>query len=411
MSYFQEIYIKPKYRPKSDELICTYKITSKLDFKEAATIVATESSIGTWTSISTLKKSTIKKLAPKVFYLNSKTKTAKIAYNLDLFEKSNIPQLMSSIAGNIFSVKEIEKLRLENIEFPKKYLKGFLGPAYGINGVRKYFKNKKDFLLGSIIKPKLGLTYKEHAALAYEVWRNGIDVVKDDENLTNQTFNQFKKRVLLVLKYQAMAEKETKKRKIHAFNITSNPDQMLERAKFVKANGGKCIMIDIVSCGYSSIDYIRRQKINMIIHGHRAGHSAFTRDPDHGISMLVVAKLSRLVGVDQIHTGTVIGKMDGEKKDILEINKAMSQPMYNIKPSLTIASGGLYPGLVDRLIKILGKDTIVNFGGGIHGHPDGSAAGARAAYQAREAVKTGKSTKQYAKDHEELAKAIKKWGI
>ena len=411
MSYFPEFYSAPNYKPnKTTDLVCTFRIESRLPLDIAATIVATESSIGTWTGLTTLNKKIIKYLAPRIFFLDKKNKIAKIAYDLNLFEPGNIPQLLSSVAGNIFSVKEIEKLRLEDIDFPKNYAKKFLGPAFGIQGIRKYFGNRKHFLLGSIIKPKLGLTYKEHAEVAYEVWKNGVDIVKDDENLTSLSFNPFNKRVDAVMKLQALAEKETKKKKLHAFNITGLPDQMLERAKYVKKMGGKCIMIDIVSCGFGSIQFIRQRKLGLIIHGHRAGHSAFTRDPKHGISMLVLAKLARMAGIDQLHTGTVVGKMDGEKKEVLEINKAIKENFYGLKPVMPIASGGLYPGLLEKLHNILGDDVIVNLGGGIHGHPKGSEAGAIAAFQAREAIYKNISLLKYAGTHKELAEALKKWG-
>jgi len=169
------------------------------------------------------------------------------------------------------------------------------------------------------------------------------------------------------------------------------------------------VMVDVVSMGFSALDYFRRQNLGLIIHGHRAGHSAFTRDKNHGISMLVLAKLLRLVGIDQLHTGTVVGKMEGKKEDVIKINEFLRGKFGKLKPVLPIASGGMHPGLVPKLIKILGKDLVINFGGGIHGHPKGSEAGARAVYQAIEATMKNISLEVYAKTHKELREALEYW--
>ena len=150
----------------------------------------------------------------------------------------------------------------------------------------------------------------------------------------------------------------------------------------------------------------------MIIHGHRAMHGAFTRHKDQGISMLFVAKLARLAGVDELHIGTVVGKMEGEKDEVMEIRKFLMKPWYGIKRVMHVASGGLHPGLVEALFKMTGKDVVINMGGGIHGHPKGTEAGARAARQAIELVVKGKSLDEAMRSDKylELKEALEKWG-
>ncbi|MDD4289711.1 MAG: ribulose-bisphosphate carboxylase large subunit [Patescibacteria group bacterium] len=387
-------FVNLHYKPNKNDIIATYRIESKLGLEKAAIEVAAESSIGTWTKLSTLNQKTFNKLAPQIFYINKKKKIVDIAYPIENFELGNIPQLLSALTGNIFSMKAIDNLRLENLSLSTKYINSFQGPYYGINGVRKLMNIYKRPIIGSIIKPKVGLRSKQHAKLAYDVWINGVDVVKDDENLTDMSFNKFKTRVLEVMKLKNKAEKETRKKKIHVFNITAPMDTMLERAKFVKKMGGKCVMVDLVSVGLDNVQVLRQANLGLIIHGHRAGHSMFTRNPRHGMSMLVIAKLARLAGIDQLHTGTVVGKMDGSAEEVIEINKSLKEDFGinkvlrenwgKIKPTLPIASGGLYPGLTKKLIDILGNDLIINYGGGIHGHPNGSIAGARACYQSME---------------------------
>ncbi len=132
------------------------------------------------------------RLKPNIFSLSKKRKTIKIAYPVELFEAGNMPCILSSIAGNIFGMKAVKNLRLEDISFPEKIVKSFKGPKFGINGVRKVLKVRKRPLVGTIIKPKVGLNPDKHAKVAYEAWVGGCDIVKDDENLTNQKFNPFK---------------------------------------------------------------------------------------------------------------------------------------------------------------------------------------------------------------------------
>ncbi len=415
-------FIQIGYKPKYDqEIIATFYVepAKGLAFNEVADAVAGESSIGSWTDLSTLKKGTAEKIQARVFFVDVKKKIIKIAYPLALFELGSIPQFLSSVGGNIFSMKAINKLRLLDVEFPARYINSFQGPAFGLVGVRKILGIKKRLILGSIIKPKVGLSPDEQAELSYEVWKNGIDLIKDDENLTDMIFNRFEERVRKVLKMAQKVESETGKVKVYSANVTAPPDIMLERAKFVKSLGGKVVMVDVVSTGLDSVQFLRKQNLGLIIHGHRAGHSTFTRYEKHGITMLVLAKLARLAGVDQLHTGTVVGKMDGTREEVLTINQLLQEDWRDyhslrenwskIKPTLPIASGGMHPGLLPKLVESLGSDLIANFGGGIHGHMDGSGAGARGCLQAAEAVEKGIPLSVYAKDHDELSKALLQW--
>ena len=419
-------FVNLKYKPNKDDIIATYRIESKLGLRKAAIEVAKESSIGTWTKLTTLEQKTFNKLAPQISYINNKTKIVKIAYPIELFELGNIPQLLSAIAGNIFSMKIINNIRLEDLSLSTKYINSFQGPKFGINGVRKIIGIKKRPLIGSIIKPKVGLTAKQHAKLAYDIWVNGIDIVKDDENLTSMCFNKFETRVKEVMKMKRKAEKQTgchayrqAGKKIHVFNITAPMDIMLHRAKLVKKYKGKCIMVDLVSVGLDNVQVLRKLDLGLIIHGHRAGHSMFTRNPKHGMSMLVLAKLSRLAGIDQLHTGTVVGKMEGTKRQTIDINlalkedaginKVLREDWGEIKPTLPIASGGLHPGLVKKLINILGTDLIINFGGGLHGHPNGSKAGARACWQAVQLTTDKKAMQRNKSYFQDYYDAVKYW--
>jgi ribulose-bisphosphate carboxylase large chain len=402
-------YVDLKYKPTTSDLICTFKVKPArgLTMTKAAGTVALESSIGTWTSLSTMEDRIAKTLKPSVFSI--KKDIVKIAYPQELFEPGNMPQIFSSIAGNIFGMKAIDRLRLQDIELSPKLIKSFPGPAHGVPGVRKLTKVKNRPLVGTIVKPKLGLTAKEHAKVAYNAWVGGLDIVKDDENLSSMSFNKFEERVRRTLKLRDKAERETGEKKVYFANVTAETSTMLKRAELVKSLGGEYVMIDVLTAGWSAVQTLR--KTGMFIHGHRAMHGAIDRIPDHGISMLVLTQACRFMGVDNLHIGTAgIGKMHGFAKEELAFKEACLEKIPGIKPMVPVASGGLSPLMMPKLVRVMGKDIVAQMGGGCHGHPDGTVKGATAIRQATDAALKGIPLKQYAKTHKELARAIEKWG-
>jgi len=403
-------YIKLGYKPKKDELVCDFYFEPAKSAREVAGAIAAESSTGTWTTLSTMQLKKMAAIGAKVFGL--KKNRAKIAYPLDLFELGNMAQIYSSIAGNIFGMKEVRNLRLEDFHFPQKLIKSFKGPQFGIDSIRKILKVKKRPLCGTIVKPKLGLTAKEHAKVAYEAWVGGLDIVKDDENLTSQPFNKFKERAIETIKLKKKAEKETGEKKIYMCNVTAETSEMLKRAKFLKSLGNEYAMVDILTVGWSGLQSLRNEmsKLKLVIHAHRAMHAALTRNPKHGISMKVIAKTARLIGADQLHIGTAVGKMSEDRQTVTENVKALLEPMGGLKQTFPVCSGGLQPAHIPILVKYFGKDIIMQAGGGVHGHPQGTRAGARAMRQAIDAAMKGITLKEYAKDHKELKQAISKWG-
>lgn len=419
-------YINPKYKPGDRDVIAEFRMEPDgVSFEKACNEIAAESSIGTWTKVSTMNSKIAKRLKPRVFFMDKKEKTVKIAYPMDLFEHGSIPQLMSSVGGNVFGMNILKSLRLEDIDFPEDYVRGFRGPAFGIEGVRRKLGIWGRPLVGTIIKPKVGLTPRQMAEIAYNVAVGGVDFVKDDENLTSQKFCRFEERVPLILEAMDKAEEETGRRIGYSPNITAPSDVMEERAEYAKKHGSRYVMIDVLAAGWSALHQIRNLDTGMIIHAHRAGHAALTKKKDHGISMLLIAKMARLIGVDQIHVGTAhVGKMSGSSMETREIEDEMEgkfitekegehileQFWYRINPTFAVASGGLHPGHVRRLIDRMGKNIIIQAGGGIHGHRQGSRRGARAMRQAVEAAVKGVSLKKYAEDHTELRQAIKQWG-
>ncbi len=395
------------YKPNETDLICTFFVEPEgISLKEAAGGVAAESSVGTWTELTT-EQPYVKRLAAHVFSVEGSV--VKIAYPKELFEPANMPNILSSVAGNVFGLKALKNLRLLDIEFPKQLLNSFKGPAFGISGIRKLLKVPKRPLVGTIIKPKLGLETKDHAKVAYEAWFGGCDVVKDDENLSSQSFNPFEERLAQTLESRDRSQEETNERKVYMINITAETNSMVKRAQSVVDQGGEYVMVDILTCGWSALQTLRDQEFKLVIHAHRAGHAAFTKNPLHGIAMKPIATVARVIGVDQLHVGTVVGKMSETKAEVEENIEACKSELGYLKPVLPVASGGLHPRLVPALMETFGNDFVIQAGGGIHGHREGTIAGAKAMRQAVDATLYRKTLEEYSNNHHELAVALKQW--
>ncbi|NPA75613.1 MAG: type III ribulose-bisphosphate carboxylase [Euryarchaeota archaeon] len=416
-------YIELNYEPKeSDFLVWFYaEPPAGKDMRYVADRIAEESSIGTWTDLKTLLPEIWEKLRARVYEIDEKNRYVKIAYPLHLFEVENMPAILASVAGNVFGMKSVENLRVLDFRFPKELIERYEGPQYGVDGVRKMTGVSDRPFLGTIIKPKIGLPAKMHADVAYEAWVGGLDIVKDDENLASQDFNRFEDRLSLTLEKKDLAEEETGEKKIYLVNITAPYAEMIRRAELVEDIGNEFVMVDVVIAGFSAVQSYRQEGFPMAIHAHRAMHAAITRNPRHGMTMLSLAKVYRLMGVDNLHIGTAVGKMEGSAEEISGIREEIQledvpekegrfeQKWYGMKPVLAVASGGLHPGHVPAVVDILGRDIVIQAGGGVHGHPDGTRAGAKAMRQALEATMQGIGLEEYAKEHTELRKALEKF--
>ncbi len=417
-------FVKPNYNPNKTELVVLFYFepSKGVPVNEAIGRIASESSTGTWTTLFKLPPR-MKNLMATSFEVSGNF--VKVAYPLDLWEPGNVPQLLSGIAGNIFGMKALENLRLVDVSLPKEYIKHFKGPTHGIKGLRKIMKVYNRPILGAVPKPKIGFSSKEHADIAFETWMGGFDLCKDDENLTSTKFNNFYDRVKLMTKLRDKAEKLTGENKDALLNITAETKEMEKRAKFLHDHGWRYAMIDVVTCGTSSVQTLRDTlgDYKMAIHAHRAMHASFDKNPKHGMSMQFLAKTMRLIGVDQIHSGTAVGKLVGSRKEVQTIANTLrkvevkedfpnllNQNWHHIKPAFPVPSGGMHPGLVPDILDIFGNDCSLLVSGGIHGHPRGTRAGAIATRQAIDATQKGISLEQYSRNHLELKQALDKWG-
>lgn len=421
-------YIAKGYVPSEDEVLVAFLVKPAENFgiEEVAGAIAAESSTGTWTELFPwYDQRRVEKLSAKVYEIKKfgDRWTVKISYPIELFEAENLPSVLASIAGNIFGMRRVARLRLEDIRFPREFLKKYKGPLRGLD-VKKIFRVERP-IVGTVPKPKVGYSAEEVEALAYDLLSGGLDFVKDDENLASQSFCKFEDRCERIMRVIERVERETGEKKVWLANITADIREMEKRLKLVADYGNPYVMVDVVIVGWSALSFIRELAgdFGLSIHGHRAMHAALTRY-DHGISMFALAKLYRIVGIDQLHIGTAgFGKLESAKDEAVQIAEMLRsesfagdelrfhQEFWNIKKAMPVSSGGLHPGILPRVVETLGREIVLQIGGGVLGHPDGARAGAIAVRQAIEAIELGVGIEEYAKDHRELARAMEKWGV
>jgi ribulose-bisphosphate carboxylase large chain len=403
-------YWEPDYTPKDTDVIALFRITPQdgVDPEEAAAAVAGESSTATWTVVWTDRLTACEMYRAKAYRVdpvpgNEEQFFAYIAYDLDLFEEGSIANLAASIIGNVFGFKALKALRLEDMRIPVAYLKTFQGPATGIVVERERLDKYGRPLLGATVKPKLGLSGRNYGRVVYEGLKGGLDFLKDDENINSQPFMHWRDRFLYVMEAVNKASAATGEIKGSYLNVTAaTMEDMYERAEFAKELGSVIVMIDLV-IGYTAIQSMAKwaRKHDMILHLHRAGHGTYTRQKSHGVSFRVISKWMRMAGVDHIHAGTVVGKLEGDpsmtrgyydtlREDFvpqnLEHGIFFDQPWASLNKVMPVASGGIHAGQMHQLLHYLGEDVVLQFGGGTIGHPMGIQAGATANRVALEAM-------------------------
>ncbi|MGH8903379.1 MAG: RuBisCO large subunit C-terminal-like domain-containing protein, partial [Egibacteraceae bacterium] len=250
--YAEMGYWAPDYQPKDTDILAAFRISpqSGVDPVEASAAVAGESSTATWTVVWTDRLTDHKMYQAKCYKVDEVPGTdgqqhiAYIAYDIDLFEEGSIPNMSSSIIGNVFGFKALKALRLEDLRIPPQYLKTFQGPAHGIVMEREYLNKYGKPLLGATVKPKLGLSARNYGRVVFEALRGGLDFTKDDENINSQPFMRWRDRYLFCMEAVNRAIAETGEVKGHYLNVTAaTMEDMYERAEFAKELGTVIIMI------------------------------------------------------------------------------------------------------------------------------------------------------------------------
>jgi len=390
------------------EVVARYYVEAS-DLEEAAIAIAKEQSTGTWTEVGHESSEIQARYGAGIAGIDEEKKLVEIAFPLDDFslEIGGISNILSLVAGNLFGLKAIKNVRLLDVDFSKELVGVFRGPRFGIPGVRKLLNTKVRPHLGTIIKPKIGLDPGGFASVCHSAAVGGVDFIKDDETLVNQVFCPLDERCSKVAEALDKAREETGRNVLYAANVTS--DDILESAQTAVDNGASALMVDVLTAGFPALRQLSLH-FSLPIHVHRTMHGAITRNKKHGIAMLVFSRLVRLAGGDQLHAGCAHGKMESSTEEALYNYEALRSEWHGIKPTFPVCSGGIHPALVGGNLEKGGTDIILQAGGGIHGHPFGTAAGARAMRQAIDAHMEGVAAKRYAEEHKELKIALEKWG-
>ncbi|MEI6545660.1 MAG: form I ribulose bisphosphate carboxylase large subunit [Burkholderiales bacterium] len=410
LKYRQMGYWAPDYVPKETDVLCLFRITPQdgVDPVEAAAAVAGESSTATWTVVWTDRLTACDSYRAKAYKVEPVPNIpgqyfAWVAYDLILFEEGSIANMTASLIGNVFSFKPLKAARLEDIRIPVAYVKTFKGPPTGLIVERERLDKFGRPLLGATTKPKLGLSARNYGRVIYEGLKGGLDFMKDDENINSQPFMHWRDRFLYVMDGVNKASAATGEVKGSYLNVTAaTMEEMYERSEFAKDLGSVVVMVDLV-IGWTAIQSMANwcRKNDMVMHMHRAGHGTYTRQKNHGVSFRVMAKWLRLAGCDHLHTGTAVGKLEGDPMTVqgyynvcrdsythtdLPRGLFFDQDWADTKKVMPVASGGIHAGQMHLLLDLFGDDVILQFGGGTIGHPAGIQAGGVANRVALEAM-------------------------
>jgi len=318
----------------------------------------------------------------------------------------NLPSLLATVAGNLFELGEVTGLRLLDLDLPPDYAAGFAGPGFGIEGTRRIAGVFERPLIGTIIKPSIGLTPAETAELVDSLCAAGIDFIKDDELIADPPYAPFADRLAAVMPVLQRHADRLGRMPMYAINISGSIDEMLRRHDAVLRAGGTCVMVSVNWVGFAGVEHLRRHA-QLPIHGHRNGWGAFTRHPGLGFEFAAYQKLWRLAGVDHLHVNGIRSKFWEPDESVIKSAHACLAPFAGVPALMPVFSSGQWAGQAPDLYARLGSTDLMHLaGGGIIGHPDGIAAGVASMREGWEAAVAGASLDSYAQDHPALRRAL-----
>lgn len=322
----------------------------------------------------------------------------------------NLPVMVSTLQGNLYEITQFTGLKLMDLEVPASYANHFEGPRFGIEGCRQLTGVNDRPLIGTIIKPSLGMSPQQTAALVKTLVEAGIDFIKDDELLGSAANSPFDKRVDAIMHViNAFADK-TGKKVMYAFNVSDEVDSMLSHYEKIVSAGGTCAMVSLNSVGLSGVKKVCDQG-QLAIHGHRNGWGMLNRHPLLGIEFPAYQKLWRLAGVDQIHVNGIQNKFWESDDSVVRSIEACLKPMLGGYSVLPVVSSGQWGGQAPETYRRTKTvDLLYMAGGGIMAHPDGPAGGVRALQQAWEAAVSGLTVEEAAIRYREFGKSVEKFG-
>jgi len=414
-----------------DRIIAEYLIETPLALEAAAESMSGEQSTGTFTHVPAETDELRERFAARVESIEplepysqpSLPGAAKPKEAIDGYQRGrvrisfplenmgpNLPTIISTVAGNLFELRAISGLRLLDLDFPAALAVHFPGPQFGVAGTRRLTGVYDRPIIGTIVKPSVGLTPQQTADLVRTLGEAGVDFVKDDELMANPPHSPLAERVAAVMKVVHELADSTGRRLMFAFNISDQLERMQEHHETVLEAGGTCVMISLNSVGFAGVEYLSR-RFALPIHGHRNGWGMYSRHPALGMEFNAYQKLWRLAGVDQLHVNGLKNKFCESDKSVVRSIKACLLPMLGGYCAMPVVSSGQWGGQAPetyRQTKTL--DLMYLAGGGILAHPAGPAAGVTAIRQAWKAAVTGADLEEYAQVHSELRQSLEFFG-
>lgn len=324
---------------------------------------------------------------------------------------ANLPTLVATVCGNLYELADHTGCKLLDLELPPAFGEKYPGPQYGVGGTRRLAGVFDRPIIGTIIKPSVGLSPDQTAEVVRELGEAGIDFIKDDELQADSPHCPLKERVAAVMRVINDLAERTGKKVMFAFNITDDLDAMLRYHDTVFAAGGTCVMVSLHSVGLPGLLELRR-RCALAVHGHRNGWGMYCRHPMLGVEYPAWQKLWRLVGVDHLHVNGLQNKFWEPDESVVRSIQACRTPMFRADDTvMPVVSSGQWGGQAPETYRLLGTtDLMYVAGGGIMAHPLGPAAGVRGLQQAWEAAVQGIDLNTYAATHPELKETIRKFG-
>jgi ribulose-bisphosphate carboxylase large chain len=411
-----------------ERITATYFIETPYAPEQAAQVLAGEQSSGTFIAVPSETEELKERFAARVEsieHLETVTEPAipgaisttgkyhraivKVSWSIENFGY-NLPVIISTLQGNLYEIKQFTGLKLIDIDFPASFQQHFSGPTFGVEGCKKLTNVYNRPLIGTIIKPSIGLSVPQTATLVKTLVEAGIDFIKDDELLSSSANSNFYDRVDAVMEVINNHNAITNKKVMYAFNISAEIDEMQKRYEKIVASGGTCAMISINSVGIAATKKICDNK-KLAIHAHRNGWGMLNRHPLFGIDFKAYQKIWRLVGVDQLHVNGIANKFWESDASVIASMQACATPFLQQKNILPVVSSGQWGGQAFETYKqIPTTDLLYMAGGGIMAHPNGAAAGVAAIQQAWQAVVDGLTIDEAANLYPEFKLAKEKFG-
>ena len=410
-----------------ERITAHYLIETPLDIARAAVALAGEQSSGTFVAVPGETRELKERFAARVEKITPHDRSSSPAlpgakaaadYQRATIEISwpvenfgyNLPVLLSTIQGNLYELSQFSGIRLVDVDFPEAFLERFLGPRFGVAGTKGLAGCAAGPLIGTIVKPSIGLSPEQTADLVAILAEAGIDFIKDDELMADPPHSPFSERLGRVMRViQAHADR-TGKHLVYAFNISGEIDDMLHHYDLVAAAGGTCVMVSLNSVGLAGVKRICDRGA-LAVHGHRNGWGMLNRHPFLGVDFTAYQKIWRLAGVDQLHVNGLANKFWEPDDSVIRSIRACLAPLGRLRPVLPVVSSGQWGGQAPETYRQAGTtDLLYLAGGGILAHPAGPAEGVRALRLWWDAAVAGLTVAEAVRKYPLLAQSAAKFG-